>query len=327
MMEILIFGTGSVARVLLDNIREDVKILAFINSDVSIKEFYGYQVILPEQIVNYPYDYIVIASGYTKAIHRILAENGVADRKIVEYIFDDAEVYQEINNNIGQYLNTAMNRAVMENVLKDKKLLPQMSVATVWKNNGFAEVYKDFVREQTLSYLSQEISRKKLQGSVVELGVYKGDFSIMLQKAFPEKTLILFDTFEGFSNADVKGDSAVDNKEYELKKFKDTSADFVLSRLGNRENVRIKQGYFPDSFDLWDEEFAFVSVDLNLSGPVKKSLEIFYPRLVRGGYILVSDYNAPFYEGTREAVMDYCDSNGITYMPIPDLYGSVVIAK
>lgn len=327
-MKILIFGTGSVARVLLDHIRQDVEIVAFVNSDEFVTDFFGYKVITPDQIKGCLYDFIVIASGYTVAIRKLLRSFYIANEKIVSYIFDDAITYQKMNESIEEHLNAEENRGKMRFFLKDETLLPCVSAAVYWKNDAFEEVYKDFVREQTLNLLAKEIERKRLSGCVAELSVYRGDFTVMIQKAFLEYPLYLFDTFEGFSQQDVGSDDSIDNKKNELKKFKDTSAEYVLLRLQDiQTEVIVKKGLFPDTFDLWDTEFVFVSIDVNLLEPVKSSLELFYPRLVKGGYMLVSDYNAPFYEGTRKAVIDFCDERGITYFPIPDMYGSIVIAR
>jgi len=91
--------------------------------------------------------------------------------------------------------------------------------------------------------------------------------------------------------------------------------------------VKIKKGYFPETFDLENEVFAFVSIDADLYDPIKSGLEIFYPRLSKGGYIMVHDYNNIVYGGAMRAVQEYCDKNLISYVPIPDVAGSIIITK
>ena len=107
MDSILIFGTGSVANKLLDNIDySKVNILAFINSDNTINEFRAYDVISPEHICQYRYDYIVIASGYVKNIIRVLQDQNVDLKKVVSFIYDDSETYLNIaKNRKGLYID------------------------------------------------------------------------------------------------------------------------------------------------------------------------------------------------------------------------------
>ena len=94
------------------------------------------------------------------------------------------------------------------------------------------------------------------------------------------------------------------------------------------EKCIVKKGYFPDTYDLDDtEEFCLVSLDVDLYESIYSGLEVFYPRLVAGGYIMIHDYNNLSYCGTKMAVQEYCDSHGISYVPIADVAGSVIITK
>ena len=89
----------------------------------------------------------------------------------------------------------------------------------------------------------------------------------------------------------------------------------------------LKKGYFPETFDITEETFSLVSLDADLYNPILNGLEHFYPRLNKGGYIMIHDYNGFEYDGAMNAVMEYCDKLGINYVPIPDMAGSVIIAK
>lgn len=326
--QILIFGTGSVAEVLVKEISENVEILAFINSNLNIQEFHGYKVISPEKIDIYEYDYIIVASGYYMEIEKRLLSLGIEKEKIVGFIFDETASYLEMSDAIGDFLNTRYNRDVMKNILKTDKLYPQICASVLWKNNGFRRISKDFVREQIMILIAQEIERKNILGAVAELGVFRGDFTVVISEALPKRKLYLFDTFCGFEDADVQMDDNVQNKANEMIKFKNTSEEYVLSRLGsNRSQSIVKKGWFPDTFDLYDESFCFVSIDMNMYNPVLEALNLFVPRVNRGGYILISDFHAPFYEGTQKAIIDFCDREGLNFLPLPDLYGSAVICK
>lgn len=329
MENIIVFGTGSTAYEFVKLVDNDkVTIIAFINSDISTKSFCGRKVIAPEAVKDYDYDYIVIASGYVNKITELLLEAGVREKKIVSYIYDDAQTYQDILNNTNIYLNKRYNRGKVLEWVKVNRSIPLIYPATLWKDQCLlSDFYKDFVREQTVSLIGSIVNGKKLRGEIAELGVFQGDFTIVINHVFQGKKLYLFDTFEGFAEQDVKEDTTINNESGELGKFKNTSVEYVLNRLDKRNQVIIKKGYFPETFDLQNELFAFVSIDFNLYDPVRKALELFYPRMVSGGYILVSDYLAPFYEGTKKAVDEWSEKTGVKFVPVADFYGSILIVK
>ena len=61
---------------------------------------------------------------------------------------------------------------------------------------GYSE--KDYVRIKCFELAVKEIKKRKIQGSVAEVGVFQGEFAQYINVAFPDNKLYLFDTFEGF---------------------------------------------------------------------------------------------------------------------------------
>lgn len=329
MEKILIFGTGSVSEYIFGKLDPDrVEIIAFINSSSTMDSFHGYPVISVSDIHNKDYDYILIASGYVQQITSLLLKENVSQDKIVSFIYDNAETYKTIGSEIENCLDSSFRRNRLNSWLKRNSKVSRIYPAVFWDDfHAVKDVYKDFVREQTVKLISDCVLERKIPGEVAELGVYKGDFTIALEKLFPGKKLYLYDTFEGFSSEDVKKDKSLKNKSGESDKFKDTSVQLVLSRLSSPETAVVKKGFFPDTFEEKGIPFAFVSIDLNLYDPVKAALDLFYPALSPGGYILVSDYYAPFYKGTKEAVDKWCEENNKSIVPVADFYGSAIIQK
>lgn len=184
----------------------------------------------------------------------------------------------------------------------------------------------DYIRYSTLELCHSEIVQKSVTGNIAELGVYKGDFAKRLNSLFPNKKLYLFDTFEGFDSKDI---------EIELDKgfskgnqdFSNTSVTFVLNKMQYPENCIVKKGVFPETANDINDSFCFVSIDADLYEPIYQGLVFFYPKLEKGGYIFVHDFNNDEYKGAREAVINYCKINNISYVPIPDSGGSVIISK
>ena len=188
--------------------------------------------------------------------------------------------------------------------------------------------YGDYVRESSLELVAQEIHAANIPGSVCELGVYRGDFSARINAAFKDRRLYLFDTFEGFSEKDK--DIEIDNNfSFAAQDFSDTCIDTVIKKMKYPENIVIRKGHFPTTLLDSDaaEIFAFVSLDADLYHPIYEGLRFFYPRLSRGGYIFVHDYNNIHYAGVKAAVKRYCGDNGLGYFPLTDPCGSVIISK
>ena len=87
--------------------------------------------------------------------------------------------------------------------LHKKKIFIGSSLVLLNRERKIDRNYFDYIRLATLELVSYEIAKKNLEGSVAELGVYKGKFARYLNQYFPDRLLYLFDTFEGFDNRDI----------------------------------------------------------------------------------------------------------------------------
>lgn len=184
----------------------------------------------------------------------------------------------------------------------------------------------DYIRLSTLELCAHEIISKRIEGSVGEVGVYRGRFAAKLNQLFPDKKLYLFDTFEGFDSAQEKKDEK-DHGLMHRRDFSDTSIQLVLSRMLSPSNCIIKKGLFPDSAAGIEEKFCLVSLDADLYQPTYDGLEWFWPRMIKGGYILVHDFNNSNFPGAKSAVNNFSSKNGVAYVPVTDVYGTAIFAK
>ena len=92
----------------------------------------------------------------------------------------------------------------------------------------------------------------------------------------------------------------------------------------------IRKGLFPKTLaGLENEKYAFVSIDVDLKESILAGLQYFYPRLNKGGYIFLHDYNNYFLDGVKEAVRIYENEIGMRLMKVPyaDEGGTLVICK
>lgn len=204
-----------------------------------------------------------------------------------------------------------------------------LKMGSGWKRTDFVYKTLDYVRNSSLELAAREIYENKVPGGVAELGVYKGDFARYINQVFPDRKLYLFDTFEGFSSADEHLLER-ENKNYISRTgiFKDTNVEIVLRKMKHRENCVIKKGFFPETAEDVNERFAFVNIDADLSEPIYNGLCWFYPRLEKGGYIFVHDYNSKDWKGVKTGgVRKFAYEYGIPYFPLSDRCGSAVFMK
>ena len=183
-------------------------------------------------------------------------------------------------------------------------------------------------RAATMRLLAEQIREENIPGDAAELGVFRGDFAALINAAFPDRTIHLFDTFEGFPAEDVEIEQAQGLSRAKAGDFSETAADMVEKRLLYPERAVFHKGYFPATFDGCREKtFAFVSVDADLYAPTAAALPRFFDRLSPGGVLLIHDVNSTQFSGAGKAVREFCAERGLLPMPVCDLHGSVVLRR
>lgn len=170
-----------------------------------------------------------------------------------------------------------------------------------------------------------QLAKEELDGDLAELGVYKGHTACLLANIARRlgKTAYLFDTFEGFDEADLQGVDAGKGPQ-----FNDTSLSAVKALVGE-ERVEYVQGYFPASAAKipTGRTFCLVHIDCDLYAPALSALEYFYPKMVPGGFIIIHDYSSLGWRGAERAVDEFFADKTESIVPLPDSAGSAVIRK
>lgn len=135
--------------------------------------------------------------------------------------------------------------------------------------------------------VSKEIYKQNIEGSVAEAGVYKGEFAKYINMLFPDRKLYLFDSFDGFNKQDLvfDKDEVVEYDEW-IDTHKDTSEKEVMGKMIYKENVVIRKGFVPNTFEGIDDRFSFVNLDMDLYNPIRTALDWFFPRMNTGGVYL-----------------------------------------
>ncbi len=192
------------------------------------------------------------------------------------------------------------------------------SLAKMVRNSG------DPVRYGSYALAIAGIDRERISGAFAEVGVWRGNTSRLIHLQAPHRTLHLFDTFKGFPSSDLENAKPTD-----AIRFRETSVEAVKSHLGNAENVVFHVGRFPDTAEALREEiFSLVLLDLDIYKPTLAALDFFYPRMSRGGYCFIHDYNSPESDAAikRAAISFFCDKPELL-IELPDTWGSVMFRK
>jgi O-methyltransferase len=191
----------------------------------------------------------------------------------------------------------------------------------------FSHLGNNNARITALKNSAQLIYDNNITGSVAELGVFQGEFAKHINKFFPERTLYLFDTFEGFSNTDVEKEKEIGTKRMFERSYNysGTSVELVLDKMENPDKCVVRKGFFPETAKDLEDTFAFVSLDADLYQPMLEGLKYFYPRLSNGGFIFIHDYFTDTFTGTRKAVLEYKMEMDIKFVSLGDDCSVVII--
>lgn len=337
MKKILIWGAGKRTAAYIERgLFRGANILAIVDSYVTEKVFCGYAVIRPDKIAGYKtYDYIVVNNQFYREILRRLFELQVPIDKIIitDHVKEEPfrTCFEKAKGVIPKIYD--LNKNIFKQIVKvnERDLCDDK---TIYSDDYFKEpeYNSDYFRYRTFEFVAEEIIRKNIRGELAELGVFRGLFSAVINYRFPERKLYLFDTFEGFDEQEAK-------KEYEqgrcglefIDGHKNTSVEQMMNHIPFPEKVRICKGFFPESVteDAKKEKYAFVSLDVDFEESTYEGLKFFYPRLSKGGYIFLHDYNTYFLGGIKVAVEKYEEYLGekLKSVPIADRAGTLIIIK
>lgn len=175
-----------------------------------------------------------------------------------------------------------------------------------------------------------EVRDKNIDGDIVESGVWKGGNLILSQllneKYKLNKTVYGYDTFKGMSrpgNLDVQ---RITGEFAEIRWEKNNRNDYNLwcysgieevrenisNNVSDHDNVKLIKGKVEDTLRLEEnlpESISLLRLDTDWYESTKIELEVLYPRLSKGGVLIVDDYG--MWDGCRAAVDDYFRGSNI----------------
>lgn len=321
-VKVALFGAGSGFADLLSMLPDYAQVVAVCDNDPGKhgQTLMGHRISGRDALSTADVDYIVITTRGGNAIRNQLVEQGIPREKILLfYPGYDEQLRRQANDDI-EVLNRQLGLGLHPLALCTMQLWPNA-------HPDLPPGQDDYCRTMSIRLASDRVNQQGIEGAIAELGVYRGELAAMLNQLFPSRKLYLFDTFAGFSQKDLASGEEQQHSKASVGDFKDTSVDTVLARMAHPQNIVLRKGYFPETAEGLEERFALVSLDVDLYKPIQAGLSYFYPRLVKGGYLFVHDYNNRRYNGVRAAVDEFASAHGVSFVQLPDFAGSVVIAK
>jgi len=204
---------------------------------------------------------------------------------------------------------------------------------TCWDSNKDSfedkiEVFPKYVRRQTLThYLARYDIFKKIlnvKGSIIECGVCAGGglmtwakLSSILEPINLSRRIYGFDTFKGFPNISKKdltsyggslkaGDMCSDSYD----ELKEIIKIYNSNRpLGHIEKVYLIKGDACETIPQFIEKnpsilVSLIFLDFELYEPTKIAIKCFYPRIPKGGIIVVGSLETPERPGETIAMIE-----------------------
>ncbi len=315
-MGIYVWGTGCGASELIEQGLEPERITAFVDSFPGGDTFLGKRVLLPEQLDLEDCELLIVTTRHAEAVAQRCRQLGIPEEKLL-FLKNHCELAD-------RNARCTVARALLGEDLLHRLLPKQRIVPTPARLSRAAlpegELSNDYVRLATLELLCRRL--EGVPGAAAELGVYRGFFARCINRLLPERRLYLFDSFAGFAeeaNPSVAFQAAHAN----------TTAQKVLAIMPHPENVTVKPGFFPDSLQGLEERFCLVSLDVDFARSTLDGLRYFWPRLEKGGCLLLHDWGSPGLPGVAQALRSYEEEIGeaIPGVPLCDVGGTLVLCK
>ena len=198
------------------------------------------------------------------------------------------------------------------------------------RSNGIDRpVYADTMigmkRLNNIEYCIKELLQNNIKGDFIELGVWRGGAVILMRALLKEMNITdrivwVADSFNGLPPPNAvkypadKGDK---HSRYSELSISEEDVKHNFEKYGLLDNqVKFLKGWFKDTLPVAPlKELALLRLDGDMYESTMDGLVNLYPKLNKGGYIIIDDWGAV--PACKKAVEDYRDKYSITEEIIP----------
>ena len=198
------------------------------------------------------------------------------------------------------------------------------------------------IRMWVLLQAVKKVIKNKIEGDIVECGVWKGGNLILCQKYLNLQNVNIkihgFDNFEGMVkpkeiDADYRNVPASEmHSLFKKDKNKNSWAYCSLEEINKninetvpKHNIKLIKGIVEKTLlepKNLPDKISILRLDTDFYESTKIELEILYPKLVSGGFLIIDDYG--HFKGCRKAVDEYFKDD-LPYLHYVDYSCRVII--
>jgi hypothetical protein len=169
----------------------------------------------------------------------------------------------------------------------------------------------------------------KIEGDIVECGVWRGGTSMLgaltlLGRQETSRNIWLYDTFAGMTeptSSDVspwdgdnakrlwEANNAKDHNKWCFAPIEEVKSNLLSTGYPADKTIFVKGDVAETLTKRLPEKIAVLRLDTDWYESTKAEMEILFPRLAKGGVILIDDYGA--WKGCKKAVDEYIEAHNI----------------
>lgn len=206
--------------------------------------------------------------------------------------------------------------------------LPDFNKAFEYENNFYLSCANTRIAKVLAHYELYKMAID-IPGTIVECGVFKGvsltrfaTFRDLLSNSFSKK-IIGFDTFNKFPETNYPPDKKYRQRGIEVAGEQSISKQQlmdVLKHKGLDKFVELVEGDITKTMPVYLDanpglKISLLNLDVDLYEPSVAILEHLYPRITKGGILLLDDYG--FFPGETKAVDEYFKDKDIEIRKLP----------
>lgn len=253
---------------------------------------------------------VAAGSAYLELLKRVLTRTG----------FENSYSYAD------PLLTSGRNRVLLEIA---RRLLEPRGFAVVRSRIGAdrsegkdwptdAETMVGMARLDNLQHCAEQVLADDVPGDFIEAGAWRGGASIFMRgvlraRSVTDRTVWVADSFKGLPRPDMAHPADSSDQHWRYRELRvsldEVKANFLRYGLLD-DQVKFLVGWFRDTLSVAPiEALSVVRLDGDMYGSTIEALEVLYPKLSSGGFLIIDDYALP---ACRQAVGDYRQRVGIT---------------
>ncbi len=186
--------------------------------------------------------------------------------------------------------------------------------------------YKDRVRYYTYFFAMQQVEQQEVEGEFVLLGLEEPELIRLLRKQCPQRTIHAAGVMEP-TNYTIVRENCQGEVSEEVVPIDYASETVVRSILPSTDTKNKVYKCMPSKMlGELSQPIALVLIDMVDYEEVLLSMKKCYELMSRGAIMIVHSYNHDW-DGVRKAVDEFAATTSEGFVPVADMYGSVMMIK